>query len=156
MISVKEEFWAYYDTSKTSFDPEEYVLLFYWQGGRSCTGAIDDDNVAIDCQWCFGQKLLVNQNGVQKELNVSHYRSACCYEVSAATRDDQSRIRRIRRAVAVFGSSVEVVLAGGFLILTRSLLSKDWNWQYCLVPLFAYIRGANTNKLGTLTMCSNK
>ena len=65
---------------------------------------------------------------------MSHHRSACCHEVSAATRGDQSRIRRIsrimiriRRAllVSVFGSSLEVVLVGGFLILTRSLLSKD-------------------------------
>ena len=71
---------------------------------------------------------------------MSHRRSACCHEVSAATRGDQSRISRIRRMsrisriririsravlVSVFGSSVEVVLVGGFLILTRSLLSKD-------------------------------
>ena len=65
---------------------------------------------------------------------MSHHRSACCHEESAATRDGQSRIRRIsrimiriRRAllVSVFGSSLEQVLVGGFLILTRSLLSKD-------------------------------
>ena len=68
---------------------------------------------------------------------MSHRRSACCHEVSAATRGDQSRIRRISRIririsrisravlVSVFGSSVQVVLVGGFLILTRPLLSKD-------------------------------
>ena len=68
---------------------------------------------------------------------MSHHRSACRHEVLAATRGDQSRIRRISRIririsrisravlVSVFGSSVEVVLVGGFLILTRPLLSKD-------------------------------
>ena len=86
--------------------------------------------------------------------------SSCCHEVSAATRDDQSRIRRISRIririsrisravlVSVFGSSLEVVLVGGFLILTRSLLSKDWNSQFCLVRFICLHQRGQEKQVG--------
>ena len=57
---------------------------------------------------------------------------------------------RIRRAllVSVFGSSLEQVLVGGFLILTRSLLSKDWNSQFCLVPFICLHQRGRHQQVG--------
>ena len=39
MVSVKEELWTCYETSKASFDPEEYVLIY-------ATGIIDCGMIA--------------------------------------------------------------------------------------------------------------
>ena len=78
---------------------------------------------------------------------MSHHRSACCHEVLAATRDDQSRTKRAI-LVSVFGSSLEVVLVGGFLILARSLLSKDWNSLLCLVPFICLHQRGQHKQVG--------
>ena len=43
---------------------------------------------------------------------------------------------------------LEVVLVGGFLILTRSLLSKDWNKEFCLVPYICLHQRGQEKQVG--------